>query len=356
MKQDKRFYTAALLAYIVYMAIAIYYAWDSKIGDILITAQDEMSYIYRTDALIRAIQTDGLWGSLVSYYTYTNSVHFGYYYVLSFFRILFDDSFLGWIIVQVTVLFFGAFFFARFASQRLTNPKWFSFIFFGVLMYVPLALHAFTMMRDIFIFSLLSLSLYLYAGRRYYLLMISVLVLFTFRLNAALCALVFIGLAEFQRAGDVWFKARLAALFLVLVLVVNTITYGYLFHQISDRVQGVAIVEIFIQYFRFFISPLPWAVTEELPEILKFWFWISFPFSVMALAYLFMMTMSRRLFSVLPFPLLGMYLVYVFIYSTEGTLGFRQSAGIAPYVFAPLLVGMVTSFKGRRLRMPAEQL
>lgn len=337
-----------LFFYIVlyFCCISIFFPFflGENIGDVFVTTNDEYRYYLATNNMINDYSRFGWIYMFKNYYEYSNSLHFGYYFYLTFIRILIDDSLALWYSLQVAILFLSYFFFSKFIDLEFElgeNRKY--LLCFLMLLYLPMVYLTFSLMRDVTIFLLISLCLFLYKKNNYLLLTIFLLILLTYRMNASLGVLIYIVLDLIIRKN---IKIKNIFYILIPMLIIALFLFNNYFLIFMERLSSLSISKFLFESFRFVFSPIPWQIDAYIPFYLHVWYYISFFSCVLLIFFLASLCLRRGGFnSVFSIPLFAMVLFNIFAYSTEAGVGFRQMAVFSPFFFIPIYIYIFNTFR-----------
>ncbi|HDU8210441.1 hypothetical protein ACT43R_09305 [Acinetobacter baumannii] len=318
---------------------------DGKVGDFLVTNYDELRYLLATDNIIQDTKVYGIIYTLENFYNYTQSVHFLHYFVLSFFRYFFNDSMVVWSLYQLSIYTLGCYFFGKFIRLEYdfisTNEEFLATVL--MLLYPVFYFLTFSLMRDIAIFSLLSICLYFYKSNNYKLLILFIFVISLYRLNMMLCILVYILIDQF-RDRSILSILKYLILSALILFVVDKVSINFLSRHLS-RIYEFNFLGLINEVLVFLLSPLPFSVDQSLPQYLRFWFMISFWLCVFLIfIYIVFIIKKKNIQLVLGAPIIGMSLFYIATYSIEAGIGFRQSSILLPFIYIPIFLYFIKQF------------
>lgn len=336
--------------FIIYSIWSFYLYGVGLVGDFLVTPYDELRYLEATERLVIDWNAYGLAYTIENYYNYSQSVHFGHYFVLAFIRNIFNDSMFFWSVYHNFIYSIGVYYFSKYLSleYRFIGSRDVKYVSLLVFLYPVLYYLNFSLMRDISIFSLLAIILYLYKKNKYFLLVFFILILSTYRINVVLCVLLYILIDQMRGKDFISVFKYLVASFAVIGFV-DLVAFGILFRNL-DRISISNFSNFLNETLVLFFSPLPFSIDPMLPGYLIFWFKISFFISIFLMSInIFALIRSRFLIFVPTIPMLFFILFYVFIYSTEVGVGFRQAAIVLPFIYTPILFYIVDMIKSKKL-------
>lgn len=333
-----------ILLYFICISIIFPLFFGQSVGDVFVTTNDEYRYYLATNNMISDYSRFGWIYMFKNYYEYSNSLHFGYYFYLTFIRILINDSLALWYSLQVTILFLSYLFFSKFIDLEFKlgeNKKY--LLCFLMLLYLPMVYLTFSLMRDVTIFLLISLCLFLYKKNNYLLLTMFLLILLTYRMNASIGILVFVFLDLIIRKN---IKIKNIFYILSAVFIVSLFVFNNYFLILIERLNSLSISKFLFESFRFVFSPIPWKIDAYIPFYLHIWYYISFFFCVLSIFFLVPLCLRRSGFDkAFSIPLFAMILFNIFAYSTEAGVGFRQMAVFSPFLFIPIYIYMFNAFR-----------
>lgn len=332
----------SFIIFIIYFIFAVVYSYDLHIGDKFVTNYDELNYLQATNVMIVDIKSRGIMYVFANYYDYTQSIHLMHYFVLSFIRIVFNDSLLAWLTFQLLNFFIACVLLSKIFTLYGFNKKYEIVSFLFLVVNAPLLYLTFSIMRDVQIFLLMVLSVYLYKKNLIIPLILSIILLMTYRVNAAGSIILYIVIEyiinkrslikiKFNFMYFIYFL-----IFIVLLLGLNRITDNSIVRIAVSKISEFNAIEFIINYFKFFISPLPWSVDPGLPSYLSIWYGLSFTFTFCIL--LLVILCNKKFNYTFVLPILAMISLNVLIYSVEAGIGFRQTAVLIPWISIAVLL------------------
>lgn len=334
---------STLLYTFIYCIFSIYLFFrfqDALVGDIIITSYDEMRYLNNSSKIIDDMKHYGLVYMIKNFYYYSDSIHFIHYFNMAFLRLLFEDSMFLWSLYQLLIYMVGVYFFCLFICLEfkfINSSKYVYIISIIMLLYPVFHYISFSLMRDISIFAFFSMALYLYKKGYIVSLLLCLLILSFYRLNMLVCFFVYV-VSDILLRRSMGFYTIIKYLTLVIFLffIVDFIAFGFVYKNLH-RIFGVDWFVFLKEYAVFLLSPLPFSISDSYPDYLRLWFMLSFLFSVFLLFYCVMKTLQRRENGV-SLAIFTSSLVYVFIYSTESGIGFRQASIMLPFIYIPIFI------------------
>ncbi|WP_152514789.1 hypothetical protein [Acinetobacter sp. COS3] len=329
--------------YLIFISVLLLVFNDSKIGDFFVTSHDEYRYYVLSNYVMADSKSLGWLYIFQNYYDYSQSLHFGYYMYLGFVRNFINDNLGLWYVFQTTIFFLANLYFSKFICLEFKLPEKDSY-YLSILMifYLPLFYLTFSLMRDVSIFFLISISLYLYKKEKFYLMGFFMLVLITYRMNACLGIVVYV-IFDLILSRKIQFKSLVYA-FLFVFFVSLYILNNY-FDKFMERIYSLDYLSVLFESFRFMFSPIPWQVDAYIPFYLYIWYYISF-FACIFGVFLYMLFFSYNKNNILfSKSLVAMILFNVFAYSTEVGVGFRQTAVLSPFLFVPVFISVIKRVK-----------
>lgn len=326
-----------LLLYVFFM--------DKKVGDFFVTSFDEYRYYTFSNYLINDVDSLGWFYIFSNYYQYSQSLHFGHYIYLSFFRIVSNDNLALWYISQTTIFLLANLFFSKFICMEFkVNISKAYYIAIGMIFYLPLFYLTYSIMRDIFIFFLISGSLFFYKKESFYICIIFLAILITYRMNACLGVVTYI-LSDLLIRNKINFR-NLFFCFIALIAA-SIYMFNNYFDMLINRVLNLDFTSVFFEIVRFIFSPIPWQIDANIPSYLYIWYYISFficIISIFILALTFLKKGEKSFFSI---PVIIMIIFNVVVYSTEIGVGFRQMAVLSPFLYIPIFIFLLKVYKLR---------
>lgn len=322
--------------------LSIFHFESGVVGEFLVTNYDELRYLLASDLIIQDAKVYGVFFTLENFYNYSQSIHFLHYFVLAFFRYFFSDSMFVWTVYQLLVYVFGCYYFGKFIRLEYNFFSSSEELMAGVmlLLYPVFYFFTFSLMRDIAIFTLLSVCLYHYKSNNYKLLAFFLLIISLYRLNMMLCIFVYIIMDQFK-GKDLRSIVKYIALTILVVLIVDKISINFLSRHLN-RVYEFNFLGFINEILVFLISPLPFSIDSSLPVYLRLWFMLSFCLCVLLLfVYALFIYQTKNIQLVLKLPILCMSLFYVATYSIEAGIGFRQSAILLPFIYMPIFLYVI---------------
>ncbi|MCL6234476.1 hypothetical protein M5F03_04730 [Acinetobacter sp. ANC 5579] len=324
--------------FIIYSTWSFYLYGTGLVGDFLVTPYDELRFLEATNRIIMDFKAYGLIYVFENYYNYSQSVHFGHYFVLAFIRFLSNDSMFFWSMYHNFIFCIGVYFFSKYLSleYKFISIKSIKFASVLVFLYPVFYYLNFSLMRDISIFSLLSIVLYLYKKNNYYLLLLFLLILSVYRVNVVLCMLLYILIDQLKGKNILSIFKYIFASFAIIVFF-DYIAFGIIFRNLG-RINFSNFSNFINETLVLFFSPLPFSIDPMLPAYLIFWFKVSFFVCIFAMCInIFVLIRSKFTLFVPVVPMIFFILLYVFIYSTEVGVGFRQASIVLPFIYIPIL-------------------
>lgn len=332
----KKINILCLLFFLIFLIISFVSYGTGVVGEYIVTANDEYRYLNATDKLIEDIGNYGLIYTIENYYNYSQSVHFIHYFLLSFNRIIFNDSMFFWVSFQSLIYCFGVYFFSKYMylEYEFIDKKSILYISFLMFFYPVFYYLTFSLMRDISIFTLFSMSLFFYKNKNFKSLIFSLLILSFYRINMTLCVLIYIFFDQLRFVNFLRI-IKYIPFFVGLVFIIDLISFGFLFGALR-RFYDFSVFNFLKEFLVLLFSPLPFSVDTNLPEYLRLWFKISFFLSISIFVFSFVLIVIKN--KILPvLPVLAFSSFYVFIYSTELGVGFRQASIVLPFIYIPML-------------------
>lgn len=308
---------------------------------------DELRYSQRAIDIANDISVLG-WSNVVNnYYTYTNSHHAIYYFILSVFVLVFGKAYAFWFVLFKIVVISTAslFFFHRLFSRYFIKKVVIRADLFLIL-YPVIGIYSFSLMRDDYIFLAFISSCYylsLFIERRNILttffLLLSFIFLMQLRMSMLLLVIFFVFSMEYKKYNvSVLDFLKFTTLFAFVVYAINIFVGNYILSVIGNFPGlKVVIIEVLKMYF----SPLPWKLSNSY-QLLSWWFWFSFfsvTFSFLFIKKIIQSILANRL------AILSVLFIYCFPYILrDGGVGLRQFGFIAPFLFI-LIYEKVLSLK-----------
>ncbi|MDQ9022755.1 hypothetical protein RFI02_16740 [Acinetobacter sichuanensis] len=331
-----------IIYFVIFIILSIFTCfrfWGGHVGDFIVTNYDELRYLFASDKIIQDVQTQGVLFTLENFYNYSQSIHFLHYFVLSFFRYIFNDSMILWSMWQLVIYTVGCYYFSKFIRLEYDFISSNEEIISGILMlsYPVFYFLTFSLMRDIAIFTFLSMSLYFYKSNNYKFLLLFVLILSLYRINMMICVLVYIVVDQLK--GKSFSSIMKYLFFSIFVLyIIDIVTINFISRHVS-RIFDFNFLNIFQEILVFLFSPLPFSVDQSLPIYLHIWFVFSFGICLFLLFFYFIFVIkTKNIQLILRFPIICMTLVYIASYSLEFGIGFRQSSIVLPFIYIPIFI------------------
>lgn len=332
-----------LIFFVLYSIWSFYLYGLGSVGDFIVTPYDEFRYIEATDRLMVDLKAYGLIYTIENYYIYSQSVHFGHYFILSFVRYLFNDLMVFWSIYQNLIYCMGVYFFSKYLNIEYSFIKevYTKYVSILVFLYPVFYYLNFSLMRDISIFAFLSICLYLYKTNRYPLLIVFVFVLATYRINMVLCLLLYILVDQLKGKSFISiFKNLTSSVFIVFLI--DIVAFGFISRNL-ERIGLSDFSNLMNEILVLFFSPLPFSIDPSLPGYLIAWFKFSFVICIFLMSANIFILVYRKFSNFVPvLPIFIFIFLYVFIYSTEVGVGFRQAAVVLPFIYIPILFYMIS--------------
>lgn len=337
----KKINILCFLFFLIFLFFSLTLYGSGLVGGYIVTANDEYRYLIATDRLIYDIINNGLIYTIENYYNYTQSVHFMHYFILSFNRILFNDSMFFWVAYQLLMYCLGVYFFSRYMylEYDFIDKKSILYISFLMFVYPVFYYLVFSLMRDISIFTLFSMCLFFYKNKNFKSLIFFLLILSFYRVNMTLCGLVYIFFDQLRFFN--FFKIiKYIPFFVILVFIIDLVSFGLLFSALR-RLNDFSVFDFLKEFLVLLFSPLPFSIDANLPDYLRLWFKISFFLSISTfVSGVFLMIIKNKIFPVL--PVLAFSVFYVFIYTTESGVGFRQASIVLPFIYIPIFFFIIS--------------
>lgn len=325
------YFTICLILYIFFI--------DENIGDFFVTSFDEYRYYSFSNYLINDVENFGWYYVFNNYYQYSQSLHFGHYIYLSFFRMISNDSLSLWYISQTTIFFLANLFFSKFICLEFNVSKNKSyFIAISMIFYLPLFYLTYSLMRDISIFFLISGSLFFYKKENFYISIFFLAILITYRMNACLGVIAYI-------FCDLLIKKKLNLKNLIFCFLAFFSAGIYMFENYLDtfirRVVSLDYTAIFLESIRFIFSPIPWQIDANIPMYLYAWYHFSFFICLISILITISILMTKKNKSFFSIPIIIMIFFNIIAYSTEIGVGFRQMAVLSPFFYIPIFIFLI---------------
>lgn len=339
----------AFLFFIFYSLFAFFYSHDLKIGDIYVTTYDELRYYNSSSNIVSDYYSGNLKDIFSNYYKYSQSIHFMHYYVLAFFRIAFNDSFFIWLNFQIITYIIGCIFFSKIFTLYAYDKKYEIITFILLAVNAPILFYVFSLMRDVQIFLLMTLSIFFYKKNFVIPLFMCLIVLLTYRINAAFSILIYILVDYYLKiTSNVRYKFSsmyivYAAIAVSILFIFNSFSGGSLYSLVSSKLEFIKISDFLFNSIKLLISPLPWSLDESLPSYLKIWYTISFIFTI----FIILLLIDKSYKSIVPIPILALVAFNILVYSTEAGIGIRQGAILLPWLVVPSVLYILKFYQKR---------
>ncbi|WP_182004423.1 hypothetical protein [Acinetobacter lactucae] len=350
MKIDKNTFLC-FLAFFTYSIWSFYTFGSGKVGDFLVTPYDEIRYLEATNRLIVDLKAYGFFYTIENYYNYSQSVHFGHYFIFAYIRYFFNDSMFFWSVYQNFIYSLGVLYFSKYMMEeynfiKITDRKYISLLVF---LYPVFHYLAFSIMRDISIFTFFTMSLYFYKRNKYIKLLLVLILLSTYRINMVLCVLLYMFVDQVKGA-NLFSVMKYLLTSIAVIVFVDSVTFGFIFRNLN-RLSAFSLIDFINELLVLFFSPLPFSIDTSLPEYLRSWFKLSFFICLLLISFYLIILIYRRFREIAPsFPILVVTLLYVFIYTTEAGVGFRQASIILPFIYIPVFFYILRVFNNGRLK------
>lgn len=346
-----------LLLFIINLFFAYYAFGSGKVGDYLVTLYDEIRYLENTDRLIVDLKAYGLFYVFDNYYAYSQSVHFGHYFVLAFIRYFFHDSMFFWTVYQLLIYSFGVFYFSKYMLLEYEFIKINQLKYISLMLFLYPVFHylAFSLMRDISIFAFIAMALYFYKANKFFKMFLILLILSSYRINMTLCILVYV-LFDQLKGKNILSILKYFFASIVVVVAIDSIAFGFIFRNLN-RLNDLSLSNLINQILVFLFSPLPFTIDESLPEYLRSWLKLSFFICLLLATFYIVILVYSKFNKIVPVvPVMFMSLFYVFVYSTEFGIGFRQASMILPFIYIPLFFYLFDVFIRKNLNQEKDRL
>ena len=347
-----KLYLVSFVFYTLYLLLATSLYYGASFNDIEFDTNDAYNYYLKSTVLLIDLRHYGLKYVLSDYYRYSGSLHFMHYYILAFIRLLFNNSYLIWIIFQITVYSIGCIFFAKIMTKFGFSKKYEVISITFLMINLPLIHYVFSVMRDIEVFTVTVLCIFLYKKKLFVYLAFMLLLLTTYRINAAISVVIFV-LADYilSLSRERKIKLKLSYfvygfVFIALITVIDNLTRGAIISISIKKIAQINIIDLLLNTFKFILSPLPWSIDPKLPVYLHAWYSISF-FVIFLVIGLTLITRRLPKYDFV-IPILLMLFVNIIVYSTEIEIGFRQTAVLIPWIVVPCVLHILNYTKLNR--------
>lgn len=331
----------SFLFFIFYLILAIFYSYNLKIGDIYVTTYDEARYYYASSDIVSDYYSGNYKALFSNYYKYSQSIHFMHYYVLAFFRIVFNESFLAWLIFQISCYILACIYFSKIFTLYGYNKNYEIFSFILLAINAPLLFYVFSLMRDIQIFLLMTLCIFFYKKNYILPLVIFFAILLTYRINAAFSIVIYVLCDYFiQIKQNIKFKfsyVLYVILVIFIIILFNEFSNGSMQNLFYNKLENVKLNNFLFDSIKLIFSPLPWSLDNSLPSYLKVWYVNSFIFTII----LFVCLIGKNYKDIIPLPLVVLVLFNILVYSTEAGVGIRQSVMLLPWLVIPSVLYVI---------------
>lgn len=334
--------------------LSYYGLLTSEPGFHKLLGKDEIQYYQKSLGLYRSIKENGFLWSAKHYYNYTESRHFLFYFIASFFFHL-KNTYLSFLIFK-SLLYAGACTYLFKTCKILHGHRVATYAVICFFLYIPMQLISLSFLRDdIIFFCVLACIFYSvkWNGKTdaaFFL--IFLLFLFGLRIHAAIAMVAFNLILNYKK------PSRQGGLLLTFSVIGCSI---YIFYTRSGMIihylQPSAIMKLIVkapyELLRFILSPLPTQISESLPSILSYWYAIGFLLSILSL-FLFLNHIVKNKINSFIAATLGMTIVYLAPYIIIGNIGFRQQSIIAPLLFSFFSISTFIQFVSKhRLALSA---
>ena len=307
-----------------------------------------------------SIQLNGYAWTLLHPTSITGTYAFGYPLYIGFVFSLLGDS-VFWVLFTKQIFYaIGCLCFHGFIHGYLNSRKVAMGGLMFCLLYPPLVIHSISLMREEIIFTLFSAAFYFFQRSEnnknkftyiscYILSFISLIMLATFRLHAALAAavLILIMAHNYRRS----FPIMSIALTIAILYISGFWQYVYNF-AISASGYGLNVYDILYSFLKFFFAPLPWNIPSSNHHSYNaWWYWISLVIAL--LSPLLFTNINKSIKKA--YPIFIFILIYLFVYILAArqmggyhmTVGPRQFAVVGPFVFICFYSESIRRFRFR---------